>query len=143
LAMAALMAGLSYGSESAGAVHAMTQTLGGIVPVAHGPAVAATLAPVMEYNWMGEPEKYARIAQALGINTHGMSLERASLAAVEYIYEMVEELEIPSLEEQGVSPDLIPRLAEEAYKDPQTTGNPRDIDVKGYQQIYLRCFDMD
>jgi choline dehydrogenase len=143
MAMAALMAGLSYGSESAGAVHAMTQTLGGIVPVAHGPAVAATLAPVMEYNWMGEPEKYARIAQALGINTHGMSLERASLAAVEYIYEMVEELEIPSLEEQGVSPDLIPRLAEEAYKDPQTTGNPRDIDVKGYQQIYLRCFDMD
>jgi choline dehydrogenase len=72
-----------------------------------------------------------------------MSLERASLAAVEYIYELVEELEIPSLEEQGVSPDLIPRLAEEAYKDPQTTGNPRDIDVKGYQQIYLRCFDMD
>jgi choline dehydrogenase len=143
MAMAALMAGLSYGSESAGAVHAMTQTLGGIVPVAHGPAVAATLAPVMEYNWMGEPEKYARIAQALGINTHGMSLERASLAAVEYIYELVEELEIPSLEEQGVSPDLIPRLAEEAYKDPQTTGNPRDIDVKGYQQIYLRCFDMD
>ena len=111
--------------------------------MAHGPAVAATLAPVMEYNWMGEPEKYARIAQALGINIHGMTLEEASLAAVDYIYELVEDLKIPSLQEQGVSPDLIPRLAEEAFKDPQTTGNPRDIDVKGYEQIYLRCFNID
>ncbi|MBO8137078.1 MAG: iron-containing alcohol dehydrogenase [Desulfotomaculum sp.] len=143
MAMAAMLAGLSYGSESAGAVHAMTQTLGGIVPVAHGTAVAAALGPVMEYNWMGEPEKFARIAQAMGVNTFGMTAEEAALAAVEAVYELVDDLNIPSLEEQGVSPDLIPRLAEEAYKDPQTVGNPRDIDVKGYEAIYRRCFGLD
>lgn len=50
MAQAAMLAGLSYGSESAGAAHAMSQTLGGIIPVAHGQAVAAMMGPVMEYN---------------------------------------------------------------------------------------------
>jgi choline dehydrogenase len=143
MAMAALLAGLSYGNESAGAVHAMTQTLGGIVPVAHGSAVAATLAPVMEYNWLGEPEKFSRIAQALGINTHGMNHEEAALSAVEFIYELTVDLEIPSLQDQGVAPDLIPRLSMEAFRDPQTVGNPRDIDAKGYEKIYRRCFGFE
>ena len=51
MAQAAMLAGLSYGSESAGAAHAMSQTLGGIIPVAHGQCVAAMMGPVMEYNW--------------------------------------------------------------------------------------------
>lgn len=142
MAKAAMLAGLSYGSESAGAAHAMAQTLGGIIPVAHGECVAAMLGPVMEYNWMGEPEKYARIAQALGVNIKNMSTEEAAKAAVREVYQLVKDVEIPSLEEQGVSADMIPELAKVAYEDPQTIGNPRDIDVKGYEWIYKRCFNL-
>lgn len=142
MAKAAMLAGLSYGSESAGAAHAMAQTLGGIIPVAHGECVAAMLGPVMEYNWMGEPEKYARIAQALGVNINNMSTEEAAKAAVREVYQLVKDVEIPSLEEQGVSADMIPELAKVAYEDPQTVGNPRDIDVKGYEWIYKRCFNL-
>src|SRR5690625_3435198 len=120
MAQAAMLAGLSYGSESAGAAHAMSQTLGGIIPVAHGQCVAAMMGPVMEFNWKGAPERFARIAQAFGINTHGMTTEEAAKAAVNYIYDLVEDLDIPTLEEQGVSPDLIDRLSEVAMEDPQT-----------------------
>jgi len=143
MSQAAMLAGLSYGSESAGAAHAMAQTLGGIIPVAHGQCVAALLGPVMEYNWMGEPEKYARIAHAMGVNIHGMSVEEAAKAAVKAVYQLVRDVEIPTLEEQGVPADMIPRLAQEAYNDPQTIGNPRDIDVKGYEWIYRRCFNLE
>jgi choline dehydrogenase len=143
MAKAAMLAGLAYGSESAGAAHAMAQTLGGIIPVAHGQCVAAMLGPVMEYNWMGEPEKFARIAQAMGVNIHGMSLEDAAKAAVTAVYQLVEDVGIPTLEEQGVPVDMIPRLAQEAFNDPQTIGNPRDIDVKGYEWIYRRCFNLE
>ncbi|WP_134703288.1 iron-containing alcohol dehydrogenase [Ammoniphilus sp. YIM 78166] len=143
MAKAAMLAGLSYGSESAGAAHAMAQTLGGIIPVAHGPCVAAMLGPVMEYNWMGEPEKFARIAQALGVNIHGMSQEEAAKAAVREVYHLVRDVQIPSLEQQGVPAEMIPRLAEEAYRDPQTIGNPRDINVKGYEWVYRRCFNLE
>ena len=142
MAHAAMLAGLSYGSESAGAAHAMAQTLGGIYPVAHGPCVAAMLGPVMEYNWMGEPEKYARIAQALGVNINGMSIEEAAKAAVREVYQLVKDVQIPTLEEQGVPAEEIGRLAVEAFNDPQTVGNPRDINVKGYEWVYRRCFNI-
>lgn len=142
MAQAAMLAGLSYGSESAGAAHAMSQTLGGIIPVAHGQCVAAMMGPVMEYNWKGHPDKFARIALALGIDTFGMSTEEAAKAAVNEVYNLVEDLEVPTLEEQGVSPDMIDRLSKEAMKDPQTVGNPRDLTEKDYQWIYKRCFNL-
>lgn len=142
MAQAAMLAGLSYGSESAGAAHAMSQTLGGIIPVAHGQCVATMMGPVMEYNWKGHPAKFARIAEALGVNTAGMSTEEAAKAAVEEVYQLVEDLDVPNLEEQGVSPDLIDRLAKEAMNDPQTVGNPRDLTVKDYEWIYKRCFNL-
>ena len=133
---------LSYGSESAGAAHAMSQTLGGMIPVAHGQCVAAMMGPVMEYNWKGYPEKFARIAQAFGIDTSRMSTEEAAKAAVNWMYDLVEDLEVPSLEEQGVSKEMIDRLSKEAMKDPQTIGNPRDLNEKAYNWIYARCFDL-
>ncbi|GAA0434042.1 MAG: iron-containing alcohol dehydrogenase [Bacillota bacterium] len=142
MAQAAMLAGLSYGSESAGAAHAMSQTLGGIIPVAHGQCVATMMGPVMEYNWKGHPDKFARIAQALGANTFDMTTEEAAKAAVNEVYRLAEDLDIPSLEEQGVSPDMIERLSKEAMKDPQTVGNPRDLTEKDYQWIYKRCFGL-
>ncbi len=139
MAMSAMLAGLSYGSESAGAVHAMTQTMGGIFPVHHGIAVGATLVPVMEYNWLGEPAKYARIALALGKPVIGMSEREAALLAVEACRELAEDIGIPGLKELGIKETDISRLAEEAFKDPQTTGNPRDLSVEAYEQIYRRA----
>jgi len=143
MAQAAALAGMSYGSESAGAVHAMAQSLGGIVPVAHGECVGALLGPVMEFNWQGEPRRYARVAKGLGVNTHGMSVEAAAVAAVQEVYRLVDDIQIPSLQAQGVDPEMIPRLAAEAFKDPQTIGNPRDLDERSYAWIYRRSFELE
>ena len=140
MAMAAMLAGVSYGSESAGAAHAMAQTLGGMVEVMHGECVAAMLAPVMEYNWMGNPTKFARMAQALGVDTRGMPENDAAAVAGEWVEELVLDLNIPDLGAQGVPEEDIPRYAKAAFDDPQTVGNPRDIDVDGYISIYERCF---
>ncbi len=142
MSQAAMLAGLSYGSESAGAAHAMAQTLGGIINVPHGQCVSWMLGPVMEFNWKGNPERFARVAQALGVNTFNMTTDEAAKAAVNEVYKLVEELDIPSLEEQGVPADMIPRLAEVAMTDPQTVGNPRDLSVKDYEWIYNRCYDL-
>ena len=139
MAMSAMLAGLSYGAESAGAVHAMTQTMGGIFPVHHGIAVGSTLVPVMEYNWMGEPAKYARMAQALGVPTYGMTEREAALSAVEAARELAEDIGIPRLGALGIREEDIPRLAREAFNDPQTIGNPRDLTVAAYEEIYRRA----
>ncbi len=120
--------------------HAMAQTLGGMVAVMHGQCVAAMLTLVMEYNWMGEPEKFARIAEALNVNTFGMSIDVASKASILEDKQLVRELNVPSLIEQGVNPKEIERYAKAAFDDPQTIGNSRQINIDGYKWIYGRCF---
>jgi choline dehydrogenase len=120
----------------------MAQTLGGIINVPHGQCVSWMLGPVMEYNWKGHPEKFARVAQAMGVNTHNMTTEEAAKEAVREVYRLVKDVDIPSLEEQGVPADMIPRLAKEAMKDPQTIGNPRDLNEAAYEWIYKRCYGL-
>jgi choline dehydrogenase len=140
MAMASMLAGMSYGTESAGAVHAMSQTAGGVYNLPHGELTASLLAPVMAYNYMGEPYKYARIAQAMGENTWGLSVWEAAELAVDAVARLTEDLDIPTLPEMGIPEEDIPMLAQLAFDDPQTVGNPRDIGVKGYEQIYQSCF---
>ncbi len=141
MAQAAMLAGLSYGSESAGAVHAMTQSLGGIKPdVPHGAAVGTLLAPVMEYNWLGYPEKFKRIAIALGEDVWNMTDRDAALVSVQAVRELAEDINIPNLKELGVEEQEIPELAIAAEEDPQTVGNPRDIDRHSYEEIYYNAF---
>ena len=140
VAMAAMLAGMSYGTESAGAVHAMSQTAGGYYDLPHGVLTAAMLPPVMAFNYLGEPAKYARIAQAMGVNTWGMTMFEAAEAAVDAVTAFVKLLEIPSVAELGVKEEDIPMLVDMAYNDPQTIGNPRDLTKKSYEQIYRSCF---
>jgi len=140
VAMAAMLAGMSYGTESAGAVHAMSQTAGGYYDLPHGVLTAAMLPPVMAYNYLGEPAKYARIAQAMGVNTWGMTMFEAAEEAVDAVATLVETLEIPSVSELGVKEEDLPTLIDLAYNDPQTIGNPRDLTRKSYEQIYRSCF---
>src|SRR3972149_5194520 len=52
--------------ESAGAAHAMSQSAGGVHDVPHGALTARVLGPVMEFNYAAAPERFARIAPALG-----------------------------------------------------------------------------
>lgn len=139
VAMGAHLAGLAYGTESAGAIHAMSQTLGGIIPtLPHGLANAAMMPAVMAYNWQGNPAKHRRFAEALGINTTGMTDREAGLAAARWLEDLCRDLDVPRLTHWGVTPDMVPMIAQEAAKDPQTVGNCRDITEKEYEQIYHR-----
>ncbi len=139
VAMAAMLAGMSYGTESAGAVHAMSQTAGGYYDLPHGVLTAAMLPPVMAYNYLGEPQKYARIAQAMGVNTWGMTQLEAAESAVDAVRDFVKLLEIPTVTELGVKKEDMQMLVDMAYNDPQTIGNPRDLIRKSYEQIYGMC----
>ncbi|MGD9048713.1 MAG: iron-containing alcohol dehydrogenase, partial [Anaerolineae bacterium] len=113
---------------------------GGVYNLPHGALTASLLAPVMAYNYMGEPEKYARIAQAMGENIWGLTVWEAAELAVDAVARLTQDLDIPTLAEMAIPEDDIPMLAQLAYDDPQTIGNPRDIDVAGYEMIYRSCF---
>jgi choline dehydrogenase len=142
MSAAAMLGGLSYGTDSAGAAHAMSQTAGGVHDAPHGALTARLLGPVVEYNHAGEPERFARMARAFGLDVQGVSTWRAAEMAVEYVHQLTVDVEIPSMQELGFSEEEIPMLADKAFADPQTIGNPRDVDAAAYRRIYAQAFEL-
>jgi len=140
MAHAATLGGMAYGTESAGAAHAMSQSAGGVHDCPHGALTARVLGPVCAYNVPAAPERYARIAQALGIETSGMDVVEAARAGVEEVYRLTDDVDIPTMQELGFSEDEIPMLARIAFEDPQTQGNAREVDVPAYEEIYRAAF---
>ena len=140
MAHAATLGGMSYGTESAGAAHAMSQSAGGVHDCPHGALTARVLGPVCEFNVPAAPERYARIALALGVDTAGMAIDQAAYAGVEALERLVDDVGIPTMAELGFSEDEIPMLARIAYDDPQTLGNPRVLTVAVYEEIYRKAF---
>jgi choline dehydrogenase len=140
MAHGATFGGMAYGTESAGAAHAMSQSAGGVHDCPHGALTARVLGPVCEYNAPAAPERYARIAQALGANIRGLEPLEAALAGIEELYRLTEDVGIPTMRELGFSEEEIPMLARIAYEDPQTVGNPRLVTVADYEDIYRNAF---
>ena len=82
------------------------------------------------------------MAQAFGLDTRGASTWRAAEMAVEYVHQLTIDVEIPSMQELGFAEEEIPMLADKAFADPQTIGNPRDVDAANYRRIYQQAFDL-
>jgi len=140
MAHAATLGGMAYGTESAGAAHAMSQSAGGVHDCPHGALTARVLGPVCEYNAPADPARYARITLGLGVDTSGMAPLDAALAGVEELYRLTDDVGIPTMEELGFSEDEIPMLARIAFEDPQTIGNPREVEMADYEDIYRNAF---
>jgi choline dehydrogenase len=140
MAHAATLGGMAYGTESAGAAHAMSQSAGGVHDCPHGALTARVLGPVLEYNAPASPERHARIAEALGVDSTGLDPLEAALAGVEELYRLTEDVDIPTMTELGFAEEEIPMLARIAFEDPQTIGNAREVDVPGYEEIYRNAF---
>jgi len=140
MAHAATLGGMAYGTESAGAAHAMSQSAGGVHDCPHGALTARVLGPVCEFNAPADPERYARIARGLGVDTSGGDTLDAAMACADEVYRLTDDVGIPTMEELGFSEDEIPMLARIAFEDPQTIGNPREVDVAAYEEIYRTAF---
>lgn len=140
MAHAATLGGMAYGAESAGAAHAMSQSAGGVHDCSHGALTARLLAPVCRFNAPASPARYARIAQALGVDAAGKKELDFALAGVDELERITESLAIPTMVELGFSEDEIPELAQIAFEDPQTVGNPRELTVDDYEAIYRTAF---
>jgi choline dehydrogenase len=140
MAHAALLGGMAYGTESAGAAHAMSQSAGGVHDCPHGALTARVLGPVCEFNVPAAPERYARIAAGLGVDVSGLDALEAAHAGVEELYRLTDDVGIPTMTALGFSEDEIPMLARIAFEDPQTIGNPRELEQPDYEEIYRDAF---
>ena len=133
-------AGLAFGNASVALVHAMSRPLGAHFGIPHGQANAILLPWVMEYNRPACPEKFVRIAEALGCDVQGLPLKEASRLAVTTVREIYADTGLPlTLAELGVPAESLPQLAQDASQSDSVLFNPRKPTLSEIEQLYHSC----
>ena len=132
------IAGMGFSNVGLGIVHSMAHPLSAVYDIPHGKACAMLLTAVLKFNAPATGEKYREIARVMGVpNVDGMDQETYRQAAIDVIQKLADDVGIPkSLSEAGVKREDIPFLAESAFNDACTPGNPRDASLEEIIGIY-------
>lgn len=125
MATAQYIAGMAFSNVGLGLVHGMAHPLGAYYDIPHGVANALLLPFVMEYNKEAAKAKYRTIAEAMGVDTSAMDDDQAAQAAVDAVKALAVKVRIPQhLSELGVPESGLPTLAQAAFNDVCTAGQP-------------------
>ena len=136
------IAGMGFSNVGLGIVHSMAHPLSAVYDIPHGKACAMLLTAVLKFNAPETGEKYREIARVMGVaDVDAMNQETYRQAAIDVIQKLADDVGIPkSLREAGVKREDIPFLAESAFNDACTPGNPRDVTVDEIIGIYESIF---
>ena len=136
------IAGMGFSNVGLGIVHSMAHPLSAVYDIPHGKACAMLLTAVLKFNAPETGEKYREIARVMGVaDVDAMDQETYRKAAIDVIQKLADDVGIPkSLSEAGVKREDIPFLAESAFNDACTPGNPRDVTVDEIIGIYESIF---
>ncbi|MGM3224147.1 lactaldehyde reductase [Dickeya zeae] len=142
MALGQYIAGMGFSNVGLGLVHGMAHPLGAFYDTPHGVANAILLPHIMAWNAPYTGEKFRAIAVAMGVpGADSMPLPKAREAAIQVVRQLAQDVDIPAqLRQVGVKEQDIPTLAQAAFDDVCTGGNPRPATVKEiaalYQSIY-------
>ncbi|WP_198015360.1 bifunctional acetaldehyde-CoA/alcohol dehydrogenase [Nitratidesulfovibrio termitidis] len=158
---AGTIAGMAFANAFLGVCHSMAHKLGAAFHMPHGLANALLLSHVIEYNATDTPTKqglmpqyrypfvkgrYARIADMLGLTEGcGDARDRKVARLVQAIEKLKTDLNVPgSLREAGIAEaDFlagVDLLAEQAFDDQCTGGNPRYPLIAEIRELYLKAY---
>jgi alcohol dehydrogenase class IV len=141
MSLAATFAGMAFTSGGLGAVHGLAYPLGTIFHLSHGRSMAVMLPYVVDYNSIGNLEKYDHIAAAMGVKTSALSAYDSSKALVGALQRLLKDLNISTkLGDYGVGEADIPNLVTGAMKQARLfVPNPRDLREDDIRSIYMKA----
>ncbi|MGO1501456.1 MAG: alcohol dehydrogenase-like regulatory protein ErcA [Marinobacter sp.] len=135
--LASMQAGLAFSNAILGAVHAMSHSLGGFLDLPHGLCNAMLLEHVVAYNFRSAAERFRRVAEAMDIDTRGMSQTEIQKRLMNRIILLKRTVGLEAkLSELGVSVSDIPSLSGFAMQDPCILTNPRKSSLRDVQVVY-------
>ena len=140
--LGSLIAGICFGNSDIAGVHCMGEAMGGLYDMPHGVSMAIMLPHVMEYNYVACIDKFADIAEALGENVDGLSKRDAAHKAVEAVFKLNEDLEIPTFSQSGAKAEDIDELAERSAVNVSVDSNPRKADAAAFRRIFENALAM-
>jgi len=135
--IASALAGIAFSQTRLGNVHAMSHPVGAYFDVHHGTANAILLPYVMEFNLPARVEKFAHIAALLGADTDDMTDYEAAHLAIETVWELNGDLDIPeTLGPVGVKASAITPMSKAAMQSGNIAVNPRKTAQRDIEQIF-------
>jgi len=124
--IAATIAGVGFGNSLVGIVHAMAHIVGGRHGVPHGIANGILLPYGMRYNLDACPDRYALVAEAMGVRERGIGEKEAATSAVDAMWQFTKRMEHPQrLRDVGVPKEDLEACANATLTEPSMFTNPR------------------
>lgn len=132
-----LQAGLAFSNAILGATHAMAHSLGGALDIAHGECNAILLDHVIEFNMSATPERFEKIAEAMGVDLRGMDSIHKKSALLNHVRKLKKAAGIDRrLKDLGVGLSDMNFLTNHALKDPCMATNPRKATKRDIEVVY-------
>ncbi len=124
--IAACMAGVACSNSLFGVVHALAHAIGAQHHIHHGTLNAIILPHGMRFNSVVTPERYVRIARAMGVNVGGRTTEEGIADGISAVATLSSDCGLPTrLREVEVPEAALPELAALALVEPAIFNNPR------------------
>ncbi len=141
MALGSMMAGVSLANAGVGAVHALAYPVGGKFGVPHGVSNSQLLPYVMEYNVLGNIQKFAEVARLMGEPVAGLSAREAAQAVVAATRRLGEDIGIPMrMSHFKVTADAIPEMTQQAFNNRRLMdNNPRALTLDEVRAIYEKA----
>ncbi len=142
--IASTMAGLAFSNSSVALVHGMSRPIGACFHVPHGLSNAVLLPTVMRFTLPGNIAKFARIAEAMGEVTTGISLMNAGEKAVSSVESLCRDLNMLGLQNAGISQEELqkfaPKMARDAIASGSPANNPRCATEEEIIDLYMKSY---
>ena len=142
MVLASCMAGIGFTNTRTSIVHAMSHPVSGFYGVAHGVANAVLLPYLMEFNLIGNIERFTEIARAMGENTIGLTTMEAARLSIKAVKQLNQDVGIPdSLKPYGVDETWLDPMVEDAMKSGLILINPVRVNRAQVKELYRRAME--
>lgn len=135
------LAGIAFGQTGLGNVHCMARFVGTEFHLSHGLSNALCLPTVARFNLIANPDKYARVAAAMGRPVQGLPTLDAAKMAVEAIENLCVDIGIPGrLREAGVTQESLDAMADLCVTANYNRWNPRQTTRAQFLSLFEEAY---
>lgn len=135
------LAGITFGQTGLGNVHCMARFVGAFYHLSHGLSNAVCLPHVAAFNMPATPDKYARIARAMGYHVDGLPTLQAARQAITGIRELCDDLGIPPrLRDVGVTTERFEEMAGLCTQAHYNRWNPRHTTTADFLDLFQKAY---
>jgi alcohol dehydrogenase len=140
MVLASTMAGMGFTNTTLTILHAMSLPLSAYYGLPHGIANAVMLPHVMEFNLIGNPQRYTDVAKAMGEDTSGLTVMEAARLSIKAVRELSRDVGIPeTFESFGVTEEHLDAMVEDTFKSSAVLVNPVRVTREIVAELYRRA----